>query len=179
MLGFLSVVVIFGGIAIYQITTLGRLTVLQDEGAQRAKDALALNDTKINLVSVYPVIADAIINRDLEATVKDFEGIKEVAEQDIASMKELADTDEERRQADVVKKAYNSYLDTFESRMLPILEEIGDASQHAADALAIKDVEIRAGEVYALMADAVINRNITQTREDFALVKNEVRADIQ
>ena len=43
------------------------------------------------------MIADAIINRDLEATVKDFEGIKEVAEQDIAAVKELADTDEERR----------------------------------------------------------------------------------
>ncbi|HEB30966.1 MAG TPA: hypothetical protein ENI15_08850 [Spirochaetes bacterium] len=178
VLGFLSVVVIFGGIAIYQITTLGRLAALQDEGAQRAKDAIALNDVKINLASVYPVIADAIINRDLEATVKDFESIKEVAEQDIAAVKELADTDEERRQADVVKKEYNSYLDTFESRMLPILEEIGDASQRAVDALAIKEVEIRAGDVYTLMADAVINRNITQTREDFARLKNEVKKDI-
>ena len=92
VLGFLSVVALFGAIAIYQITTLGRLAELQDEGAKRAEDAIKLNDIKINMKSAYTVIADAIINRDLEVSVKDFEGLKKTAVEDIASVLALVDT---------------------------------------------------------------------------------------
>jgi len=68
ILGFVLVVVIFGAIALYQILNFNNLSALQDAGAKRADDALALSAIETRVEKVYPVIADAIINQDLEQT---------------------------------------------------------------------------------------------------------------
>ncbi len=137
IIAFLAVIVIFGGISAYQVFSLRKLSRLQDEGAQRAEDALQLNDIKIDIEEVYPVIADAVINRDLEETYKLFEVVKEEAESNIKAIAELADTDAEREEAEEAGAAYSEYIDIAGNRMLPLIESSGDAMQRAADAVAI------------------------------------------
>ena len=178
IIAFLAVILIFGGISAYQVFSLRKLAGLQDEGAQRAEDALHLNDIKIDIGEVYPVIADAVINRDLEETYKLFEVVKEVAESNIKAIAELVDTDAEREKAEEAGAAYGEYIDIAGNRMLPLIESSGDAAQRAADAIAIGKIESRVGEVYVVMADGMINRNLAETRADFDRVKKEAEKDI-
>ncbi len=178
IIAFLAVILIFGGISAYQVFSLRKLAQLQDEGAGRAEDALALNDIKIDIEEIYPVIADAVINRDLDATYKEFEEVKDKAENNIKLLAELADTDAERDEAEEAGEAYKAYIDIAGNKMFPLIEESGDAAQRAADAVAIANIETRVGKVYAVIADAVINRNLAETRIDFSKVKEEAMKDI-
>ncbi len=97
--GFLAVVLIFGAAATYQIMKMGDLAELQDEGAQRAVDALAVKDIANRVGGFYAVVADAAINRNLEESRQLYEEAKSVAQQDIATVRDLVDTAEEKARA--------------------------------------------------------------------------------
>ncbi len=178
IMSFVLVILIFGAIAAYQILRMQGLAVLQDEGAQRASDAVEMNDIKLGLVDLYAVIADGIINRNVEETRESFAVEKTQAQQNTQRVRELADTAEEKAWAEEFALAYQEYLDLFEEQILPILERGNSVVQRAHDALTIKEIEVRMGEVYAVMADGVINRNLEETREDFAEIKIRTRSDI-
>ncbi len=175
---FVLVILIFGAIASYQILRMSNLGELQDEGAQRAEDAVELNDIKLGVVDLYAVIADAVINRDLERTHEDFDFEKKEAVQAVQRVRELVDTDEERAWTEEFAIAYQDYLDLFEEQMLPILERGEDETRRAREVLAIQKVQTRIGEVYAVMADAVINRDLAEARSEFAKVKEQALKDI-
>lgn len=171
IIGFLVVVAIFGAAVYYQIRTFQNLANLQDEGAKRAEDALKIKDIHNRVEQVYAVIADAVINQDLEETRKEFGQAKMTAQQDIVAVRELVDTDEEKAWAETFVEQYNNYLDLFEKQMLPILERGESAEKRFADALAINNVARRVDEVYTVMADGVINRNLEETSKDFDQIK--------
>ena len=75
--GFLAVVLIFIGVAAYQISNLGMLARLQDEGAGRARDAVKVLEVDMRADEAYTVMADGFINRDFEETQKNFAELKE------------------------------------------------------------------------------------------------------
>ena len=158
--------------------SLRRLAQLQDEGASRAEDALRIGEIEAKAGEIYAVFADAVINRNLEETQEDLQKIKENAAKDIAAVHNLVDTNEERAWADEFEEAFNEYIEGFENKQVPILFDGEDVLQRAKDALAIKEVEGRVGEMYAVFADAVINRNLDETREDLAKIKKEAEKDI-
>ena len=56
---------------------------------------------------------------------------------------------------------------------MPILEKEESVVDRARDALEVLQIEVRIGEVYSVMADAVINRNLTETREDMSIIKEQ------
>lgn len=175
---FVLVIIIFGAIAGYQIVRMTGLAALQDEGAQRASDAVELNDIKLGLVDLYAVMADGIINRNVEETRESFAFEKTEALQNTQRVRELVDTAEEKAWAEEFALAYQEYLDLFEEQILPILEKGESAIGRAHAALTVKEIAIRVSEVYTVMADAVINRNLEETREDFAEIKSQTRSDI-
>ena len=133
IIAFVTVIVIFGGILTYQVASIRKLTQLQDEGAGRADDALTLNDIKIDIGEIYPVIADAVINRDLEASFKDFEKIRELAEENITVINDLVDTDAEKEMARDAAASYSEYIEVAGDQMLPIIASSTDSAQRAAD----------------------------------------------
>ncbi len=178
VVGFLSVITILGGVAGYQLYTMEDLAVLQDEGAVRAEDAMEIKDIASRVDGVYAVIADAVINRDLEATEKDFAEIITTARADISRVNELVDTDAERALAQKFSVHYNEYLSLFEKEMFPVLKRSSDALQRSSDALAVKDIAARVDSVYSIVADAVINRDLDVARQDFAQLKEGVMQDI-
>jgi hypothetical protein len=59
--GFGTVVAIFLGLQIFQITELNKLKVLQDDGNSRAVDAQQLSEIEKNVLSIYSVAADALL----------------------------------------------------------------------------------------------------------------------
>ena len=176
--GFVLVVLVFGAIAGYQIFNFNQLAALEDESADRASDSSALMDIVIRIEGVYPVIADSIINMDLDETKKDWTEIIEQSVLDITSVHELVDTDQERAWANEFETAYNNYLNTYENQLLTILEQRESMEKRAADSIAIMSVELRVDQVYAVIADAVINRDFEVTQRDFSEIKEKEKEDI-
>jgi methyl-accepting chemotaxis protein len=123
-LGFLILITIFSASNGYVIWQVKSLQELQDTQVGRTQDVLEITSIMRRADGVYTIIADAIINRDLVATRKNFAEEKTNAEKDIKKLvDELVDTDQERAWADVVSVQYHRYLDLFEKQMLPILEQ--------------------------------------------------------
>ncbi|HEU0264684.1 MAG TPA: methyl-accepting chemotaxis protein [Geobacterales bacterium] len=54
-----------------------------------------------------------------------------------------------------------------------------EGAKRAEDATIIGEAQVTVGKVYTVMADAEINRNLSQSRRDFAEVKDEMLKDLQ
>ncbi len=71
--------------------------------------------------SLYEVIADAIINRNLNNTARDWAKAKEEALQTMSRMVKMADTPEEKQWSSGADKALGELINLFEGKMLPLL----------------------------------------------------------
>ncbi|MBU2538382.1 MAG: HAMP domain-containing protein [Proteobacteria bacterium] len=120
----------------YQFFTSLVLAEMQDEGARRADEALEVGQIMERMVGTYAVMADAVINRNLVESKKDFAKAKAQAEKDIVRVKELVDTDQEIVWAGEMAEHYADYINTFEQEQLPLLEN--PASNNVA---AIREVD--------------------------------------
>src|SRR3972149_1917999 len=93
-LSFFIVIAIFIGATVYQIIKLQNLSELQDAGAGRAEDALEASKAASLGYRMYQVIADGIINRNLEETEKEWKVIKKEITGDLAKIENKVDTRE-------------------------------------------------------------------------------------
>ncbi len=164
----LFVVLLFSAVAVYQMFSMQTLGILQDEGAGRAGDALKVNQVLERVGQVYPVIADGVINRNIDETLKDFALIKEQAQKDIKLVNGLVDTDAEKALAKDFETGYRDYIALFETEMQPILEKGESIEQRMKDSMEIMKIAMRVQGVYTVMADAIINRNLDETKADWA-----------
>lgn len=177
-LGFLVVVAIFGAVAYYHIQTLRTLGTFQDHNALRTQQALSIKDIVDRVDELYGVFADAIINRDLRTSREEFEQRKLTAQKDIASVRELVDTPEEKTWAEEFAAKYQAYLDLFEKEMLPVLEREGSAEKRFADVLTMNAIARRVDDVAAIIAAAEIHRNLNTLTKDVEHIRDIVQQDI-
>ncbi|MFZ5775672.1 MAG: methyl-accepting chemotaxis protein [Thermodesulfobacteriota bacterium] len=137
--GFVAVCAILAiGIG-YQLYSTSALAKLQDIGAGRANAVMVVGQIMERSVGAYAVMADAVINRNIAESRKAFAETRMQAEKDIATLRELVDTPEEKAWADEVARHYPRYLETFEKEMLPLLE----AAAQANTLPAIREVDAR------------------------------------
>ena len=178
-LGFLLVLLIFMATSAYQILQTGALGALQDVAAKRTADVLEIKDIAYRVGGAYTVMADAVINRDLNATHKALAELKQSADQDIQKVLGLVDTAEEQALAKVFSSQYRNYLDLFEKQMVPILEK--SSAQHgavaAADEQKIRELD---GEIDALRIATQtplgeINKALTQENRTADQVFDDTR----
>ncbi|NJL58989.1 MAG: hypothetical protein HC887_04370 [Desulfobacteraceae bacterium] len=123
IVSFLMVILIMGGATTYQIVQMKYLSELYNKSIIRNKDAVAVKDISIRLEELYSIIADAIINRNLEESRKLFHQAKLDAQKDIASVKGMSDTTEEKAWAEMFSEKYQTYINIFEDQLFPILKE--------------------------------------------------------
>ncbi|HLO64638.1 MAG TPA: methyl-accepting chemotaxis protein, partial [Azonexus sp.] len=107
------------GISMQGISTLREM---QDEGAQRANDAVFMEDAANIGVDMYVVVADAVINRNLDESRKDWAEAKKNGLGKLAHVKEIVDTPEEQKLAEESLAHFNKLIDLFEKEQLPQLE---------------------------------------------------------
>ncbi|MDQ5909538.1 MAG: hypothetical protein QG599_1633 [Pseudomonadota bacterium] len=178
-LGFLLVLLTFMATSAYQVLQTSALGALQDAAAKRTTDVLEIKDIAYRVSGAYTVMADAVINRNLDATRKALAELKQSADQDIRKVLELVDTAEEQALATVFSNQYRNYLDLFEKQMVPILEK--SSAQHSAVATAdeqkIRELD---GEIDALrMATQTplgkINESLTQENRTADQLFDETR----
>lgn len=100
-----------------------KLGALQDEGALRFKHAERISQISFEVAGVYAVSADAIINANLDEARKDLIELKAKQRSGIEDVKKIADTDEERKQAEEFEKHYVNYLSIIENELIPELSK--------------------------------------------------------
>ena len=121
--GFIAVVLVFAVLTAYLIFNIMTLGRLQDEGSARAKDALHIVENETNLQEMYGMIADAIINRDLQKFRAELTADRKKILQDIDEIRKIADTAEERQWAEKIAEGYGGYIALIENELLPLLEK--------------------------------------------------------
>jgi methyl-accepting chemotaxis protein len=110
------------GIVGLNYSDLRKLRNMQDEGAKRAHDAVVAKEASMGGVLLYQIIADAIINRDLAETDKDWSAKKVVILKEIEAVIKASDTPEEKKLGEEVKASANELIQLFETKMLPLLK---------------------------------------------------------
>ncbi len=135
------------------LSTLGKM---QDEGAQRAADAvLAANASRVGL-SMYAVIADAVINRDLEESAKLWADTKERNLKRLDEVAKVVDTKEERVWIASAQKAAQEIVAIYETKTLPLLKSTDGLSKE------IKDL------------DGEIDKHVKIVREDMLKIEESI-----
>jgi len=116
----LLAVLLVAGISLSGVRELGHL---QDSGFSRSKDALLANSGAAMGAQTYQVIADAVINRNLDESVRSFEESKAKSRNQLERLQAAADTEEEQKLVADANQAYGRMVSLFEQRTLPLLRQ--------------------------------------------------------
>jgi methyl-accepting chemotaxis protein len=139
--------------------TLSHLGALQDDGAKRAVDAVrAAEGGRVGL-SLYGIIADAVINRDLEDTAKEWPITKERNLTRLDEVIKAADSKEEKEWAGSAKKAANEIITIFETKTLPLLKTTEGISKE------IKDLDSETDKQVKIVRDMMLRINDSISKE--------------
>ncbi|HZW25716.1 MAG TPA: methyl-accepting chemotaxis protein [Gallionella sp.] len=127
----------------------GELGRLEHEAHERAVAGEKITAASFVGAEMYQIVADTVINRNLDESAKGWAAEKAKAGAEIAEVEALVDTDEERALARVAHQAYDEFVDNYEKSLLPMLR----AGQ--ADAAAISAVDDKLDVQVAKLADAL------------------------
>ncbi|PKL09032.1 MAG: chemotaxis protein [Spirochaetae bacterium HGW-Spirochaetae-7] len=121
-LGFGSVIALMVVIFVVTFFSLSQLKTLQDEGATRAEDSVLAAQADNSPVRLYQVIADAIINRDLESTSKTWAETIGVESRLLVELSARMDTEAERVDIKTAQAVLIEIENTFKNRLMPLLQ---------------------------------------------------------
>jgi len=120
--GFAVVVCIFVLLAVFLVKTMDRLSELEDDAEEHAKEALAIKDADSRLEHLSTLVGHALINREFSEIKKDLVEIRRALGEDIVKARKAADTEEEKRAVQLLEKSALAYIDLLELKMLPLIE---------------------------------------------------------
>jgi len=151
LLNMLIATVAIGALIGIAILGMRALADLQDEGNHRAEDGMAAIDAAYVGASLYQVVADAIINRDLEASRKDWAAIKQDSQAKMAKVMAIVDTGEEKQWAESAQRAMRDFIDVYEQQTLPLL-----ANDDAETMARIREVDDKLDQLAATVRDELV-----------------------
>ncbi len=105
-----------------EIASLSTLGTMQDEGAKRSHDAINVKQAADGGLLLYQIVADAVINRELNQTLKVLALQKETVIKAFDKTIKAADTPEELKLAKEAMAAALEIVNIFEKNMLPALK---------------------------------------------------------
>jgi methyl-accepting chemotaxis protein len=121
--GFAAVITILLAFVTFNNFSASTLRELQDEEVRRATDAIGAEELAGMGYKLYRIIAEAAINRNIEVSKKKWSIIKEEMDGDIITMKNNADTDNEKEWAREAQQHYGNIVVLFEEQLLPLIEK--------------------------------------------------------
>ena len=176
---FIIIILIFLMTTFYQLFGINNMSGLQDESTKSANESLDMYEVMNRFDYIYTEISDAIINRDISKTRNYLEHLREEAQMDIDNVYKIADTADNIYLAKEFSKEYINYIDVFEKELFPILEKGMSLESRLKDVLEIKDISLRIIELYTVMEDAIINRDLTMSGKVFENKKSQAQNDIK
>lgn len=121
--GFSSIVIVFLLFAVYEMFEVNKLSDLQDEGANRAKDSVMVMEFMSDLGDMYSIAADAVINGYSDESKKEFSALKEEIVEDIKTLEAQMDTDEEKQWVKEYSENVLQYISIIENDLFTRLEQ--------------------------------------------------------
>jgi methyl-accepting chemotaxis protein len=115
---------------------MGKLAGIEEASHLRAADSEAATAAAFQGAVLYQVVADSVINHNLEESAKDWQEAKGEAGKQLAAIAKVVDTDEERQLVKEAQQAYEDFVGIYEGEMLAILRS---ESRDAAAITAIDD----------------------------------------
>ncbi|GAB7027662.1 methyl-accepting chemotaxis protein [Geotalea toluenoxydans] len=110
-------------VVLFQVIKMRELGNVQDHGADLSGNAVAIQEVQVRLEALYGIMADAVINRNLAESRKEFKESKDNLLKDVDNVRKMADTAEEKQLAEVFAVNLAKYQDLFENRQLPELQK--------------------------------------------------------
>ncbi|MFA6921580.1 MAG: methyl-accepting chemotaxis protein [Gallionella sp.] len=150
---------IFMLIALFAISMLGLVVLswygqselgrLEHEAHNRAVDGEKITAASFIGAEMYQIVADSVINRNLDESEKDWAAAKAKAGEQLTEVGQMVDTDEERNLAKAAHQAYGELVDVYEKEMLPMLR----AGQGDAAAISAVDakLDVQAAKIFDSM----------------------------
>ena len=124
------------GIVVVNYADLCSLRKLQDEGAQRAKDAITLTEASGMADKFYSLVGEAVINRNMPEIEKGWTELRKELRDDAATCEKIADTPKEKELALTSSKAFEGLIQLFDTKLLPLLKaDIGGARMEEVRAI--------------------------------------------
>ncbi|MDD2855096.1 MAG: HAMP domain-containing methyl-accepting chemotaxis protein [Desulfuromonadaceae bacterium] len=155
------------GIVGMEYRSISHLGLMQDEGAKRSADALlASNGARVGL-SLYNVIADAVINRNLDDTAKTWAETKERNLKRLDEIVTIADTKEEKEWAETARKAAGEIVSIFETKTLPLLKTTDGITSEIKDLDEATDKQVKIIRKMMLQIDESIANEAKIADEEF------------
>jgi methyl-accepting chemotaxis protein len=121
-----AVLVFMIGFSIVQMNKLGRI---QDDGAKKSADAIRVTELADESAKIYQIVADAVINRDMTVSMKEWGDKKSEMAEDMKALDDIVDTDEETEWMKSVDRAYDEIVKLVEGRMFPLLSSGRSATE--------------------------------------------------
>ena len=126
------------------------LRVTQDNGAKMAEGATFAVEASLMGYKAYDVIADAIINRDLDNSRQGWAGMRRELVTDMTKLEQMAETTDERAAAAQGRAALEGVMKLFEGELLPLLTTKGEQTSWEE----IRDIDGRIDDQKRIAATA-------------------------
>jgi len=117
--GFGIVMAIMAFVALFLIFEMSKMKRMEDESAKRAGYAIKITLYQMYVDELYGVIADGIINRNMEENERKFAEMKEKIRTAVADIGTMADSQVEKVWAGEIKEKFDVYAGLYESKLLP------------------------------------------------------------
>ena len=172
-LGILAVVLFFT----FQ-TGITSLVAQHREAATRADEALTVSDAASTGSKLYQVVADAEINMDLEATGRQWAEVRKKADEQLAVVARLVDTDEERAQIASAQVHAKEIARLIDEEMLPTLAQDKKVTEAArmVDTVIYYECEQMTSDLQAISASMRQESVVTSEAFERVATRTEWRA---
>jgi methyl-accepting chemotaxis protein len=101
---------------------LKEMAQMQSVSAKRSMDVADAKEASMGGMALYQIIADAVINRDLDKSKKEWAEKKAEVLKDMDTVIKAADTPEEKKMGEEIKVCVQELSNLFEGKMLPALK---------------------------------------------------------
>jgi methyl-accepting chemotaxis protein len=119
---FFIIIAIFALVSAFQVYQMSGMAEIEHQSSERSLQAIRMGEVEMLVDEVYVVMAEAIINRDVAQAEKDFAEKKAEVAKAITDVNKFADHAEEKEWAKGIESGFNTLVDLFERRVLPVLK---------------------------------------------------------
>jgi len=146
---------------------LKEMAQMQDVGAKRSQDAVDAKEASMGGMALYQIIADAVINRELEQTTKDWAEKKAEVLNNMDIVIKAADTPEEKKMAEEVKVSVHEIANLFEGKMLPALKASDGMTAEIKELDSKIDIQVKKIETGMDKVVASLQKEMKTSDEEF------------
>jgi len=173
LLGITCIIVLFSGVVLMQILKMNTLGVLQDAGAKRGQDVIAIMDIDKSLGNFAMLLTDAVIDLDFLEFERQLPKEQEIIRKNVEIVHTLVDTPEETKLAEQLNNHVQDLFTFIEKELIPALGR-ADANELKKINEQIDERAEEAMQPLRLIVDSLKNEMVEADEEFDGIRKNAI-----